>query len=517
MKMPLHILHLEDDPDEVGLVRIQLKSEGISCSITHVRNESDFTQALERGGVDLVIADQAVPGFEGLSALKMTRAKWPDLPFILMSGTVGEEFAIESLKSGATDYVLKDHRTRLVPAVRRAMREVEERVERRKLEEQFILAQKMEAVGQLSSGIAHDFNNILGIIIGNNDYIRGKLGGDDPLLKNAEEIQHAAERAAAVTRQLLVFSSNQVVQPVVRDLNEVIQGMDKMLSRLLTEHIELTIVLGKQLGRIKADSGYLGQLLMNLVINARDAMPDGGSLTIETSNAQFDKKLAPPLPNATADRYVVLSVRDTGIGMTDEVKARLFEAFFTTKPKGKGTGLGLATCQTIAKQSNAHIEVESELGKGTIFKVYFPRVDQPLHMTSRHLLSMAPPRGTETLLIVEDEAALRRMTSMALENQGYTVLQAATGQEGLQVADKHKGPPIALVITDVIMPEMGGKVMAEWLKASYPEIKVLFTSGYTDATIVQHGVLDPAVAFIPKPYTLATLAAKIREVLDGQQ
>jgi CheY-like chemotaxis protein len=257
-------------------------------------------------------------------------------------------------------------------------------------------------------------------------------------------------------------------------------------------------------------------LLLNLVINARDAMPNGGNLAIETSNAKLDKKLTPPLPKATADRYVMLSVRDTGTGMTDEVKAKLFNAFFTTKPHGKGTGLGLATCQTIAKQSNAHIEVESELGKGSTFKVYFPHVDQPLHMTSRHLPSMTPPRGTETLLIVEDEAALRRMTSMALESLGYTVLQAATGQEGLRVAEEHKGAPIALVITDVIMPEMGGKVMAEWLKASYPEIKILFTSGYTDTTIVHHGVLDPTVAFLSKPYKLATLAGKIRDVLEGQ-
>jgi signal transduction histidine kinase len=468
---------------------------------------------MERGEVDLIISDQALPGFDGLSALKVTRAKWPDLPFILMSGTVGEEFAIESLKSGATDYVLKDHRLRIVLAVRRAMEEVERKIASRLLEQQFIQAQKMEVVGQLSGGIAHDFNNILGIIIGNNDYMMSNLGAADPLRKNAEEIQHAAERAAAVTRQLLVFSRNQVVQPLVLDLNEVVKDMDKMLSRLVDEHIELTVLLGKQLGRLKADSGYLGQLLMNLVVNARDAMPNGGKLVIETSNVKFDKDCPPP--GMTPGNYVVLSVRDTGVGMTDEVKARLFEAFFTTKPKGKGTGLGLATCQTIAKQSNAHIQVESALGKGTTFKIYFPRVDQPLHVTSRRLPSMAPARGTETLLIVEDESALRRMTSMALKNQGFTVLQAATGQEGLQVAAAHRGPPIALVVTDVVMPEMGGKVMAEWLKTSYPGIKILFTSGYADAAIVEHGELDPTVAFLPKPYTLATLAGKIREVLDG--
>jgi len=517
MKTPLHILHLEDDPHEVEFIQDILKKEGISCKVTSAQTEPDFKQALEKGDIDLIIADYSLPGFDGFAALKITREKWPDLPFILMSGAVGEECGIQSLKMGATDYVLKDHRTRIVHAVRRAMREVDERIERKRLEERFILAQKMEVLGQLSSGIAHDFNNILGIIIGNNDYLMGKLGADDPLRKNVEEIQHAAARAAAVTRQLLVFSRNQAVQTVVLDLNEVIKSMDQMLSQLLTEHIELKIALGQQLGNIKADSGYLGQLLMNLVINARDAMPHGGRLTIETSSAKLDSNLAPALPDAVADPYVLLTVRDNGTGMTEEVKARLFEAFFTTKPKGSGTGLGLTTCQTIAKQFNAHITVETELGEGSAFHVYFPRVDKPLPLTSRHLPTIVPKAGGETLLIVEDETALRRMTSMALQNLGYTVLQAGTGQEGLRVAAEHQGPPIALVITDVIMPDMGGKDMADWLKATYPEINVLFTSGYTDTTIVQQGVLDQDVAFIPKPYSLASLVAKIREILDAPQ
>lgn len=514
MKTPLRVLHLEDDPNEATIVRSMLEAEAAPCRVTHVQQSGDFAEALERGDIDLIISDYSLPGFDGMTALKMTRAKWPDMPFILLSGTVGEEFAIESLKSGATDYVLKDRRSRLIPALRRAMQEVEERAERRRIEEQFLQAQKMEVVGRLSSGVAHDFNNILGIIIGNNDYMMTKLPPDDPLRQNAEEIQNAAARAAGVTRQLLVFSRNQAVQLVVLDINEVIQEMDKMLCRLVEEHIELKIVLGEHIGRVKADSGYLGQLLMNLVINARDAMPDGGKLVIETSNIVLDKNNARTHPDIPSGNYVMLSVADTGMGMTDEVKKHIFEAFFTTKPKGKGTGLGLATCQTIVKQSHAFIDVESESAKGATFKIYFPQVDKPLHTMTRPLPLVTPPRGTETLLIVEDEGALRRMISMVLENLGYTVLQASSGQAGLNVANEHKGPPISLVITDLMMPQMGGKAMADLLKTTYPQMKVLFTSGYTDTNMMNPGMPDPDISFLPKPYTLAILAAKIREMLQ---
>jgi len=515
MRAPIHILHLEDDPNEAKLVESILEIEASPCLVTHVQGQAEFIATLERGGIDLIISDYSLPGFDGMSALKIAHARWPDIPFILMSGTLGEEFAIESLKSGATDYVMKERRSRLIPAVHRALREVEERAERRLLEAQFIHAQKMEVVGQLSSGVAHDFNNFLSIIIGNNDYLLAKLRAEDPLRNNCEEIQHAAERAAGVTRQLLVFSRNQAVQPVVLDLNEVIQSMDKMLSRLVDEPIELTLVLERKIGHIKADSGYIGQLLMNLVINARDAMPNGGSLTIATSNFTQKQDTEPVPADIMPGDYVMLSVSDTGVGMTDEVKARLFEAFFTTKPKGKGTGLGMATCQTIVKQSGAYISVDSELGRGTIFKIYFPRVDQPLQKETRRLPSVAAPRGTETVLIVEDEAALRRMSAMMLENQGYTVLQAASGEEGLRAANENRGQPIAIVITDVVMPQMGGKAMAQSLKKTHPQMKVLFTSGYAEDALENDKDLDPSVAFLPKPYTLLGLTHKVREILDN--
>ncbi|HEX7617171.1 MAG TPA: ATP-binding protein, partial [Verrucomicrobiae bacterium] len=361
---------------------------------------------------------------------------------------------------------------------------------------------------------AHDFNNILAVVIGYSNLIAVALGEDSPLRKYAEEIQHASERAAGLTRQLLVFSRKQTVQPVVLDLNDVVKDLDKMLRRLIDENIEMTSVPGKQIGRVKADSGYVGQVLMNLVVNARDAMPNGGKLTIATNNVTLDDNYTRAHTDSSPGDYVMLSVSDTGTGMTDEVKARLFEAFFTTKPKGKGTGLGLATCQTIVEQSGGHIGVYSEVGKGTTFKIYFPRVEQPLNVAATPIQTGPMPRGTETLLVVEDEPSVRHLARGVLEAQGYTVLRSSNGQDALHVAQEHKGAPIRLVVTDVIMPLMGGEVMAEWLKTTYPDLKILFTSGYTDDAIAKYGVLEAGVAFLPKPYTPAILTRKVREMLD---
>jgi signal transduction histidine kinase len=514
MKNPLHILHLEDNPTDAALVQSVLKQGGIDCAITCVQTRDDFMAALERGNVDLILSSFSPPGFDGLAALEAVRARWPEVPFILVSGTVGEEEAIESLQRGATDYVAKNHLSRLVPEVRRAMLEVEAHAERRRLEEQFIQSQKMEVIGQLAGGVAHDFNNILAVIIGYADLMVQQLGPGHALHKHASEIQNAVERASKLTRQLLIFSRKQTVQPVVLDLNEVLKNLDKMLRKLIDENVEMILVPDKQIGRVKADSGYVGQVLMNLVINARDAMPDGGKLTIETHDVTLAEAYTYAHPNLIPGDYVMLAVSDTGTGMTDEVKKHLFEPFYTTKPKGKGTGLGLTTCQTIVNQSGGHIGVYSEEGKGTTFKVYFPRVEQTLKVAAHPVPDGPLPRGTETLLVVEDEPALRLLAHGVLAGQGYEVLLAANGQDGLRVAREHKGRPIRLAVTDVIMPQMGGKVMADWLKATYPELKVLFTSGYTDDALAHHGVLDAGVAFLPKPYTPATLTRKVRELLD---
>jgi signal transduction histidine kinase len=393
---------------------------------------------------------------------------------------------------------------------------VQRLAEGHRLEAQFIEAQKMEVIGQLAGGVAHDFNNILAVIIGYSDLMLPELASDSVLLKYTEEIRHASDRAAGLTRQLLVFSRKQTVQPVVLDLNDVVKDLNKILQRLIDEHIEMTIVPGKKTGRIKADSGYVGQVLMNLVVNARDAMPNGGKLTVTTGNVTLDESYTRAHKDAIPGDYVMMSVSDTGTGMTEEVKKRLFEAFFTTKPLGKGTGLGLATCQTIVQQCGGHIEVQSELGKGTTFKIYFPRVEQPLDVAAKPIQTGPLPRGTETLLVVEDDPSLRHLSYGVLEAQGYEVLTAANGQDALHVARDHKGSPISLVVTDVIMPVMSGKVMAEWLKTTYPDLKILFTSGYTDDAITKPGMMEAGVEFLSKPYTPAMLARRVRAMLDNE-
>ena len=515
MKSPLNILHLEDDPYDAALVESTLKAGGIACRTTRVQNSDDFKAALDAGGIDLVLSDFSLPAFDGLTAMKMAHEGLPDLPVILVSGTLGEEQAVDSLKSGAVDYVLKEGLLRLVPAVRRAMQDVEERTERRRLQAQFIEAQKMEVVGQLAGGVAHDFNNVLAVIMGYSELIVQDLDPDDPLQKYVREIRLASERACGLTRQLLVFSRKQPIEAVVLDLNEVVDGMAKMLDQLIDEKVEMTFIYGEQIGQIRADSGYIWQVLMNLVVNARDAMPDGGKLTIETDRITLDESNAREQLDMIPGDYVTLSVSDTGTGLTDEIKARMFEAFFTTKTSGKGTGLGLATCHTIVQQCGGHIRVSSDLGKGTTFKVYFPRIEQLAKIVPTPLKKVPSLRGTETLLLVEDEPALRHLSQAALEALGYNILTASNGQDGLRVFREHQGLPISLVVTDVMMPKMGGKVMAEWLKTKHPDLKILFVSGYADDVFASNTASEPDLAFLPKPYTSAKLAARIRQLLDG--
>src|ERR1700693_761823 len=341
MKSPLSILHLEDDPNDAELVQSALEIEGIACAIHCVQTRDDFVSALELGGIDLIFSDFALPAFDGLCAAEIARTRWSMIPFILVSGALGEELTLDSLTCGATDCIPKRDLSRLAPAVRRAMREVEERAERRQLEAQIIEAQKMEVISQLSSGVAHDFNNILAVIIGYSDLITLDLRPDSPLRKYAEESRHASNRAAGLTRQLLVFSRKQLVKPKVIDPNEAVKDLDILLRRLIDPKIKIIIILETLTGRVKADSGHIGQVLLNLVLNARDAMSQGGELTIETNNVTLDKNYAAKRQGAISGNYVMLRVSDTGTGMTEEVKAHLFEAFFTTK--SLGTGLGLAT------------------------------------------------------------------------------------------------------------------------------------------------------------------------------
>jgi PAS domain S-box-containing protein len=389
--------------------------------------------------------------------------------------------------------------------------------ERNRLEQQLHQAQKMEAIGQLAGGVAHDFNNLLTIISGYSEVLLGGPGLEPPTRGLIEEIKKAGERAASLTRQLLAFSRQQVIAPKVLDLNAVVADTDKMLRRLIGEDIDLTCVLDPGLGFIKADPGQVNQVLMNLAINARDAMPRGGRLTIETANVDLDAAAVQARPEVKPGPYVMLAVTDTGCGMDEATKARLFEPFFTSKGPGKGTGLGLATVYGIVKQSGGYIYVHSEVDRGTVFKSYLPRV-------AAAAPEPPPPRGErlprpaagETLLLVEDEDAVRALTRHALQLDGYTVLAASHPGEAIRLCERHDGL-IALLLTDVVMPQMGGRELANRLTALRPEMKVLFLSGYTDDAVVRHGVLEAETDFLQKPFTLDALTRKVREVLAGER
>ena len=386
--------------------------------------------------------------------------------------------------------------------------------EKRTLEEQLRQSQKMEAIGQLAGGVAHDFNNLLTVISGYSQLSLSTLEKEDPLRESIEEIKKAAERAANLTRQLLAFSRRQMMEMKVLDLNASMRDLDKMLRRVIGEHLELVTLSADDLGRVKADPGQVEQVILNLAVNARDAMPSGGKLTIETANVEMDATYAHKHVALTPGHYVMLSVSDTGVGMTPEVKERIFEPFFTTKEKGKGTGLGLSTAYGIVRQSGGDIWVYSEPGHGSTFKIYLPRAEEHVGEEKEKAVKKELLRGNETILVVEDEEEVRKLSARILKKQGYRVLEASHGGDALLICQKH-AEAIHLIVTDVVMPQMGGKELANQLKNLQPDIKVLFTSGYTDNAIVHHGVLDAGINFIQKPFFPDALVRKVREVLDG--
>lgn len=372
----------------------------------------------------------------------------------------------------------------------------------------------MEAFGQLAGGVAHDFNNLLTVITGYSEML---LSGAIPAEKHPDlirEIRKAGNRAASLTRQLLAFSRKQILQPVELSLNAVVVDTEKMLGRLIGEDIDLATALDPDLGSVRADPGQIEQVIMNLVVNARDAMPAGGHLTIETRNVELDQAYSQKHAEARPGEFVMLAVTDSGCGMDMATKAKIFEPFFTTKEVGKGTGLGLATVHGIVKQSGGSIEVYSEVGRGTTFKIYLPRLKGPVSSSKSFPGLFQMPRGTETILLAEDEEGVRAAVCLALESNGYTVLAARNGDEALQLCRQHSDP-IHLLITDVVMPQMSGRQLADLVVAQRSRIKVLYLSGYTDDAVVRHGVLEAGMAFLQKPFTPLALARKVREILGN--
>jgi len=383
----------------------------------------------------------------------------------------------------------------------------------RKSEEQLRQWQRVEAIGRLAGGVAHDFNNLLMTILGCSELLLRDFDREDPRRGEVEEIRRAAQRATSLTHQLLAFGRRQVLQPRVLDLNEIVENMNRMLQRMIGEDIQFLTILSPGLWPVKVDPGQIEQVIMNLVVNARDAMPEGGRLTLETANMNLDEEYARRHISMKPGPYVMMAVTDTGCGMDAETQSHLFEPFFTTKEKGKGTGLGLSTAYGIIKQSGGNIWAYSEAGRGSTFKVYLPRSPEVVKSYKPKEIIPVPAKGTETILLVEDEEAVRTMISRVLQSSGYRVLEACQGKEAIEVCQKHQGL-IHLMVTDVIMPQMSGRELAERMATVRPEMKVLFMSGYPDNAIVHHGVLDPGTAFLQKPFTLSALESKVREILE---
>jgi len=513
------VLIVEDLPTDAELAQREITKALGCCEFRRVENREEYLSALSTFEPELIVSDFQLPQFNGLTALRLALEHCPDVPFIVVTGSMNEDTAVECMKAGAWDYVIKEHLKRLSSAIQSAMerqRVSEERkraqAERARLEEQLRMSQKMEAIGSLAGGVAHDFNNLLSVILNYASFAQEDEG--DQLRDDLLQVKQAAERAATLTRQLLAFSRKQLMQPEALDLNRIASGLETMLRRILGEDIEFRQVLAPDLGVVRADPGQIEQVLMNLVVNARDAMPQGGELTVETSNVEIDEAFAARQVAMKTGSYVQLAVTDTGCGMDQPTIDRIFEPFFTTKDQGKGTGLGLSTVYGIVTQSGGNILVHSEPGKGTTFKIYLPQDPSAIVGSAmRPPTSTVQYKGTETILVVEDEDALREVARRILESAGYCVVTARDGEEAIALCVRHS-LVIHLLLTDVVMPRMSGKVLAERLAKVRPSLPVIYMSGYTDDAIVHHGALDIETHFVGKPFTVEVLTSKVREVLD---
>jgi two-component system, cell cycle sensor histidine kinase and response regulator CckA len=518
----LRVLVVDDSPAEADLIVGLLEGAGWVVVATQVAGASAMRDALAGEPWDLVVVDGAAKGLAAPEALTLLRESGHDLPFIVVTeaaqGTIGSAAA----GAGAPALLSKRELAGWGSAIALELREAQSRQAGRRAasalhsaQEQLHQAQKVESVGNLAAGVAHHFNNMLSVILGRSDLILAELARADPLFAEIEQIRSAGQSAADLTRQLLAFSEQQFLQPRVVDLNQLVAGVEKMLRKLIGEHIELVCLPGTDLAPIHVDPVQIEQVIMNLAINARDAMPDGGQLTLATENVALDGTYAATKVGVTPGSYVVLSLNDTGVGMTPATRARLFEPYFTTKANERGTGLGLCTALGIVRQSRGAISVSSEVGRGTIFKVYLPRAEREgLAPQISAPARSSDFRGTETILLVEDDERVRGVVRTILRKQGYTVFEASNAGEGLLICEQRAGD-IDLLLTDVVMPRMSGRKLAERVSAIRSEIRVLYMSGYTDDFVFRQGVLQRGMAFLQKPIRPDMLAQKVREVLDA--
>lgn len=521
MITPLRILQLEDNPVDAELISTTLIEGDIPCQSQRVDTRQAFVTALKEGRMDLILADYSIPGFDGMTALALARQHCPDVPFLFVSATIGEELAIDAMHQGAIDYVLKQRLGRLVPSVLRALRELDHRAERKRAEEalrqsekQFRQSQKMEAVGRLAGGIAHDFNNLLTVIMGYSQVLSTELGPQHPLRGKVDETLKAGERAATLIRQLLAFSCKQSLDPKVLSLNTAVTSVESLLRRLIGEDIRLVSKLDPTNGRLRADQAQLEQVLVNLVVNARDAMAQGGTLTIETSQVELTRSPVYHLTPLPPGPYVRLVVSDTGCGMDRKTQSHIFEPFFTTKGEGKGSGLGLSTVFGIVTQCGGAIDVTSRVGHGTRFDLYFPSVDSDISTAAPTQPIGQPQRGTETILVVEDEPSVRTLVRDELRKLGYRIVEAKNGIEACFLATQQAGS-LQLLLTDVVMPGMGGRELAQHLSVIKPDLRTLFISGYMDDVGIMAGQEEGTTAFLQKPFTPEVLAHAVRNLLDA--
>jgi two-component system, cell cycle sensor histidine kinase and response regulator CckA len=512
MSTPLRVLFIGQTG--AGAVLTELSSGGYKPGCETVTAPEELRKALASGW-DVAIALSVVGELSALKALALIQEKHVDLPLIVVTGRIKDADVVAVLKAGAADHITRPNLMRLNAAVEREVRAARLRRERNRLEEQFRQAQKMEAVGRLAGGVAHDFNNLLTVITGYSDLL---LARRDRLQEAhciaLEEIRRSAERGGALTNQLLAFSRRQPLENRAVHLNELVMQLEKMLRRLVGEDIEMVTIPAASQDLVEADPGRLEQVIMNLAVNSRDAMPDGGKLTIETGTVHLGEEFATTHLGVHPGAYATISVIDTGAGMDEDTKSHIFEPFFTTK--GHGTGLGLASAYGIIRQSGGAIGVISDPGLGTTMRIYLPIVQREVPQRTQRAAPNERLDGAETILLVEDEARVRKLIVDVLTARGYAVLEATRGEEALRLC-RHYRRKIDLSVIDVVMPEMSGPDLVRQLRPLKPKMRVLYISGYTDEAIVHHGILRSGAAFLQKPFVPDMLARKVREVLDGSR